>query len=212
MKPIRRGGLQLHPLQVCDRVDVVIKLPIPSGAEVRWCKHAASSKLGMLLGRRREHLGSKFRPLRVIENGVQLATANHSSQTIHFRLARSRHRLWTPFKFVLNGHGASNVRLWPNSAVPEPLDSGLPRFHRCRRSGQIGMDSVFRCGRNTQPHRTIGPPRSTASRIGSSKVAHRPAAQSRTATATRPVRCHPAHTPAVRGCNACATSSLPSVP
>ena len=69
-KPIRRGGLQLNPLQVCDRVDVVIKLPIPIGAEVRWCEHAASSKLRMLLARRREHLGSKFRPLRVIENGV----------------------------------------------------------------------------------------------------------------------------------------------
>ena len=111
-KPIRRGGLQLHPLQVCDRVDMVIKLPIPVGAEVRWCEHAASSKLGMLLGRCPEHLSSKFRPLRVIENGVQLATANHPSQTIHVRLARSRHCLWTPFECVLNGHGASNVRLW----------------------------------------------------------------------------------------------------
>ena len=112
-KPIRRGGLQLHPLQVFDRVGMVIKLPISVGAEVRWCEHAASSKLGMLLGRRREHLGSKFRPLRVIENGVQLATANHPSQTIHVSLARSRHCLWTPSEFVLNGHGASNVLLWP---------------------------------------------------------------------------------------------------
>lgn len=135
-KPIRRGGLQLHPLQVCDRVHVVIKLPIPVGAEVRWCEHAASSKLGMLLGRRREHLGSKFRPLRVIENGVQLATANHPSQTIHVSLARSRHCLWTPSEFVLNGHGASNVRLWPDSAAQRGSRAGPKRLLAFAQSGR----------------------------------------------------------------------------
>lgn len=46
---------------------------------------------------------------------------------------------------------------WPNSALEERLHRGLASCHRSRQSGQVEMDSVFKCGRNTQTlHQTFG--------------------------------------------------------
>lgn len=51
---------------------------------------------------------------------------------------------------ILNHEAYLNVCTWPNSALEERLDRGLAPCHRCRQSGQVEMDSVFRCVRSTQ--------------------------------------------------------------
>ncbi len=103
-QPSRRRASELHPFQIRDGVDVIVELAVPFCAEAGWSEYAACTELRMLTYRCCEHLSSKLRPFRVIENRAQLATLKHAFETIRFRVAWPGHRLWPPTIFMIKCH------------------------------------------------------------------------------------------------------------
>jgi hypothetical protein len=110
-------------------MDVIVELAVPRSAEVRRREHTASPELRALLRRRREHLGPKLRPLCVIEHWMQLTALNHGCQSFRIRLARSRHRLGTPSKFMFDVHAIPPSSTFiPGRILPRPQSSASGRF------------------------------------------------------------------------------------